>query len=472
MDERLPDHQEPTPEEWAAAFASYHARFAPLFFRQEVRERSARYLRGLLSPVERKNGWQVAEAIGDPDPAGVQRLFYEAVWDAAAVCDAYQQFVVETFGDPDAVLVLDETGFLKKGTKSVGVQRQYSGTAGKVENCQLGVFLAYVTTRGHVLLDRRLYLPKEWADDPDRRREAKVPQPVTFQTIPALGHAMLTHAWDQGVPFAWVTADERYGGDPQFLAGLEARGVRYVIAVPQSTLVWGADTAVVDGGTGLRILHAAAPQPQAVAEVVAGGEAAAWQRLTVAAGAKGPRTYDWAAARVVASRDQWPGPTLWLLARRSLTDPTDIAYYLAHAPADTPLLTLAQVAAARWPVEQCFEEAKGEAGLDHYEVRQWPSWYRHITLAMLAHGFLAWQRREAGEKGAPAGRPGVAGWAGAAVGAGTAPVARPHLTPPTTLARLPSGVVVLAAASSGDGQARPLSPPPLPPQPCGSYLRL
>ena len=472
MDERLPDHQEPTEEDWAAAFAAYHARFAPLFVREEVRERSGRYLRGLLSPVERKNGWQVAEAIGDPDPAGVQRLFYQTVWEADAVRDADQQFVMETFRDPAAILVLDDTGFLKKGTKSVGVQRQYSGTAGKVENCHVGVVLAYVTTRGHVLLDRRLYLPKDWAAAADRRREATVPESVTFQTIADLGFSMLAHVWEQRLPFTWVTAAERYGGDPGFLAALEMRGGRYVIAVPQSAPVWGADTAVVESGAGRRTLQAAAPHPQPVRAVVASWEATAWQRLTVAAGTKGPRMYDWAAARVVASRDQWPGPPLWLLARRALTDPTDIAYYLAHAPADTPLLTLAQVAAARGPVEQCLEEAKGEAGLDHDEVRQWPSWYRHITLAMLAHGFLAWQRREAGEKGAPAGRPGVAGWAGAAECAGTAPVARPHLTPPTTLARLPSGVVVLAAASSGDGQARPLSPPPLPPQPCGSYLRL
>ena len=472
MSEDAPPLREPPIEEWATAFAAYHARFAPLFFREEVRERSARYLRGLLSPVERKNGWQVAEAIGDLDPAGVQRLFYQAVWDADAVRDAYQQFVMETFGDAEAILVLDETGFLKKGTKSVGVQRQYSGTAGKVENCQLGVFLAYVTAGGHVLLDRRLYLPQDWTDDPDRRREAKVPAAVTFQTIPELGHAMLAHVWNQDIPFAWVTADERYGGAPQFLAALEARAVRYVVAVPKATLVWPEGTRVVDGGSGLRILQAASPHPQPVSTVVAGWEATAWQRLTVAAGAKGPRTYDWAAARVVASREGWPGPSLWLLARRSLADPTDIAYYLANAPTDVPLLTLAQVAAARWPVEQCFEEAKGEAGLDHYEVRGWPSWQRHITLSMLAHGFLAWQRREAGGKGAPTGRPGVDGWAGTGIGAGTAPAPRPHLTPPTPVPGLPSGVVVLAAPPSGDGQARPLSSPPLRPYQSCPDLRL
>src|SRR5215207_8895209 len=231
----------------AAAFAAYHARFAPLFFRAEVRARSQRYLHGLLAPVERKNGWQLAEAVGEEDPQGIQRLLYEAVWDADAVRDAYQQFVGEVFGDPDAILVLDETGFLKCGTHSVGVQRQYSGTAGKVENCQLGVFLAYVSPRGHVLLDRRLYLPQGWAADPERRATAKVPEAVAFQTMPALGHAMLEQAWAQGVPHGWVTADERYGNDPALLAALETHGTRYVMTVASSSRVWPAGTTVVDG---------------------------------------------------------------------------------------------------------------------------------------------------------------------------------------------------------------------------------
>lgn len=411
---------------WAAAFTAYHARFAPYFARSEARERSGRYVRGLLGPVERKNGWQLAEAAGEADPNGMQRLLYEATWDADAVRDAYGHFVREVFGDPEAVLVLDETGFIKKGSKSVGVQRQYSGTAGKVENCQLGVFLAYVTARGHVLLDRRLYLPQTWADDATRRAEAKVPAGEQFQTMPALGQAMLEQAWTQGIPHAWVTGDERYGADPTLLAALEAGSHRYVLAVPSSTLVWGADTRVVAGSGRLGVL-AAAPQPRSVAVLVAEWAARAWQRLTVGAGSTGPRVFDWAAARVVANRDQWPGPTLWLLARRSPADPSDLAYYLASAPADTPLAELARVAASRWPVEQCFEEAKGETGLDQYEVRHWPSWHRHITLAMLAHGFLAWQRREAGGKSAarrgPGRPPDPADGAGSAALAGDCPPA-------------------------------------------------
>ena len=446
--------------EWAEAFAAYHARFAAFFRRAEVRARSRCYLTGLLAPVERKNGWQLAEAVGEADPQGIQRLLYEAAWDADAVRDAYQQFVVEVFGDPEAILVVDETGFVKKGEKSVGVQRQYSGTAGKVENCQLGVFLAYITSQGQVLLDRRLYLPEVWASDPARRAEAKVPETVAFATMPQLALAMLVQAWAQDVPHAWVTADERYGGDPQFLAALEAQDRRYVMAVPATTRVWPADTRVVAVSDRLHVLQATAPGPAAVAAVVAGWEQDAWQRLVVGPGSKGPRVYDWAAARVVASRAGWPGPTLWLLARRSVTDPTEVAYYLAQAPADTPLATVARVAASRWPVEQCFEEAKGETGLDHYEVRHWQSWHRHITLAMLAHGFVAWQRREAGEKGTADRHTAVGGATGAVECAGDPTLAGAHLATAAPHGGPRPALVTLAAAPSSARLGLSLSPPP------------
>jgi SRSO17 transposase len=443
--------------EWAEAFAAYHARFAPFFARSEARERSARYLHGLLGAVERKNGWQLAEAAGETDPAGMQRLLYEAVWDAEAVRAAYAAFVVETFGDPTAVLVLDETGFLKKGTKSVGVARQYSGTAGKVENCQVGVFLAYVTPTSQVLVDRRLYLPQQWADDAYRRAQARVPEAVTFQTKPELGLAMVDAARAQGLVHAWVTADEGYGGVPSFLEALEQRGERYVVAVPHSTLVWPAATRVVPGPGRMHILQAPQPAPQTVAQVVAGWDAAQWQRQTVGAGAKGPRVYDWAALLVVASRQQWPGPPLWLLARRSTSDPTDLAYYLAHAPADTPLHVLADVAGSRWPVEQCFEEAKGETGLDQYEVRGWPSWHRHITLAMLAHSFLASQRRAAGKKGA-ARRVGAGRGAGTHQRARSAPALGADLTAAGRVGGVSPGMVGLAAHPSRAGETLPLRP--------------
>jgi SRSO17 transposase len=444
-----------TAAEWEAAFTTFVAEFAPLFFRGEVRERAGRYLRGLLGSVERKNGWQMAEAIGETRPLGVQRLFYEARWDADAVRDALQQFVLRAFGDPAGVLVLDETGFLKKGRHSVGVQRQYSGTAGKVENCQLGVFLTYATPRGHVVLDRRLYLPHAWTDDPERCRAAGVPETVRFQTLPALGLAMLEHAVGQGVPFAWVTADEGYGKDPKLLAALEAAGRRYVIAVATSTPVWETPPHRAPG---------TAPATT-VAAVVACWGADRWQRLNVGAGAKGPRRYDWAAQRVVASRGGLPGPELWLLARRSLAHPEECAYYLSHAPADTALATLAQVAGTRWTVEQWFAEAKGEVGLDHYEVRTWRAWHRHVTLAMLAQTFLAWQRREVGEKGATVGerRP-----ADPAERRGDAPAPRRCPAPAGGAVGAARGLVALAAPASGPRPARPLSSP----RPFPGYLRL
>jgi SRSO17 transposase len=447
---------------WAEALTAYHARFAPFFRRAEVRARRRRYLDGLLAPVARKNGWQLAEAVGEADPQGIQRLLSAAVWDADAVRDAYQQFVVEQFGDAEAILVLDETGELSKGTQSVGVQRQYSGTAGKVENCQVGVFLAYVTSQGHLLFDRRLSLPASWASDAARRAAAQVPATVPFQPTPQLGLAMLEQAWAQGVPHAWVAADERYGRDPRFLAALEGRGAPYVIAVPSTTPVWPADTTLVPASDRLAVLQAPAPDPDPVAAVVAGWDTAVWQRLVVGAGSKGPRVDDWAATTVVASRAGWPGPTLWLLARRAVTDPTELAYYRAHAPADTPLALLAHVAAWRWPVEQCFEEAKGEVGLDEYEVRLWPSWHRHITLAMLAHGFIAWQRREAGEQAAPRHGRATSG-ARAAQCAGSAAVAAAHPAPATPHRRSRPALVALAPPPSSP--RRPLPLPSSPPAP-------
>ena len=337
-------------DSWATAFADYHARFAPYFARAEARVRSRRYLHGLLAPVERKNGWQLAEAMGEDDPQGMQRLLYEAVWDADAVRDAYHRFVIDAFGDPEAILVLDETGFIKKGTHSVGVQRQYSGTAGKVENCQLGGFLAYVTARGHVLLDRRLYLPEGWAADPARRAAAKVPEAVAFHTIPELGLAMLEHARDQGVLHAWVTADERYGGDPQVLAALEAQDAHYVIAVPVTTRVWPDGTTLVDGPRGARILTAPTPCPATVGEVVADWAASAWERLAVGAGAKGPRVYDWAAVRVVASRDQCSGPGRRCGCSPAARRPT---------PRTSPIIWPTPRRTPRWP---CWPKWRRRAG--------------------------------------------------------------------------------------------------------------
>jgi hypothetical protein len=373
------------------------------------------------------------------------------------VRDELQRFVAERFGGPDGIFVLDETGFVKKGSKSVGVQRQYSGTAGKVENCQVGVFLAYVSGQGHALLDRALYLPREWAADAERRREAAVPAGVAFGTKPELGWALLERARGQGVPGRWVLGDTVYGQDPGLRAKLEglAPACRYLLAVPASTPVW---TRPERGGAvaaeGATLRHAWTPHT--VASLVATLAPADWEPITVAAGAKGPRRYAWAARRVAAGEAGWPGPERWLLARRSLGDPSELAYSLSNAPAETPLGTLARVAGARWPIEQCFEEAKGEAGLDHYEVRRWPSWHRHVTLSMLAHAFLADLRREAGGKSA---RPAAGARAGAGERAGGAAAAGGGAAAAGTVAGAAAGLVVVAAAAPGAGAARPLPPP-------------
>jgi SRSO17 transposase len=391
---------------WADEFAAFHARFASLFARQETREQAAKYLRGLLAPVERKNGWQVAEAVGDATPDRIQRLLYRVEWDADAARDRLQDFVIETFGDPAGIGVVDETGILKKGTGSVGVQRQYSGTAGKIENCQIATVLTYTTPTGHVFLDRRLYLPEAWATDAERRRTAQVPEAVTFQTKPEQAIAMLEHAWTRGVPMRWVTGDEVYGDAPRLRESIETHGRWYVLAVSATTPVW-AERPPVDeptpstGGRPRRKVRLApqASPPTTVAALVAAWPAARWEPFSVADGEKGPRLYHWGRVRVIESRDGLPGPEVWLLARRSVSEPTELAYYLALAPIEIPLRTVARVAATRYTVEQCIAEAKGEVGFDQYEVRFWPSWHRHITLVMMAHAWLAALRAWETDKG-------------------------------------------------------------------------
>jgi SRSO17 transposase len=381
---------------WAAEFESFQARFARFFERSEPRQQAVKYVRALMAPVQRKNGWQLAEAAGDRDPQKMQRLLYEAHWDRAGVGDELQSFVIERFGDEDGVGVVDETGFIKKGDRSVGVMRQYSGTAGKIENCQIGVFLTYRTVKGHTFLDARLYLPKEWCNDNERRKQAGVPDDVTFQTKPDLAIAMLKHAWANGVPMRWVVGDEIYGEAVKVRCAVEDAQRLYVFAVRSNTCVWPEMPAVImpfKPTTGrprtLVRLAADAVPSSTVAALVAAWPAEAWRRLSVADGAKGPLIYDWACARVRDSRDGVPGPECWLLARRSISDLEEIAYDLSNAPADTTLETLAQVASQRWTIEQCIEEGKGETGLDEYEVRSWDSWHRHITLSMMAHAWLA-----------------------------------------------------------------------------------
>jgi SRSO17 transposase len=375
-------------EGWAAQFEGLCERIGPRFARPEVRRRAAGCLRGLLGDVGRKNGCQLAEHAGETTPDGMQRLLTTARWDAGALRDDVRGFVVEHLGDPGRVLVVDETGFLKKGGKSAGVQRQYSGTAGRVENCQVGVFLAYASLRGRALVDRELYLPKEWAADAARRAEAHVPERVAFHTKPQLAQAMLERALDAEVPAGWVAADEVYGGDARLRAWLEAHGLGYVLAVKATQPLWAHGE------------HGPAEVP--ARELVARLPASAWRRRSAGDGAKGPRVYDW--ARVALTRPGWPGRGFWLLARRRLSD-GELAFYACSGPARTTLAELVRVAGIRWAVEEGFQAAKDQVGLDHYQARRYDAWYRHASLAMLVLAFLAAVRAQA----APAGRAGAGG---------------------------------------------------------------
>jgi SRSO17 transposase len=359
--------------DWAQGLDRLVEQIAPRFRRVEPRRRVRAYLQGLLAPVERKNGWQLAENAGDRTPDGVQDFLARMRWDADQVRDDLCSYVVAHLGDADGVLVLDETGFVKKGTKSVGVQRQYSGTAGRIENCQIGVFLGYASRHGHALIDRALYLPEVWTNDPARRRAAGVPEDTVFAPKPQLGRQMLARAFAAGVPCRWVTGDSVYGADYALRRSIERNGRGYVLAVTRTQRL------------GFKT----------VADWLEDVPAGAWQRLSAGEGAKGPRLYDWVHLPCgwLEAPDGWQKG---LLIRRKLAHPEVFTFYLTLAPEAAGLSDLVRVAGTRWTIEASFEAAKGEVGLDQYEVRSWTGWHRHITLAMLAHAYLGVLRRAAG----------------------------------------------------------------------------
>ena len=348
---------------WESRLSVMLAALGSLFVRPEPRRTAGAYVRGLLSAVERKNSWWLAEHVGDGGPHAMQRLLTTAKWDAEAARDRVRADVVEHLG-PDGVLIFDETGFLKKGTQSVGVQRQYTGTAGRIENSQVAVFATYATAAGRAFIDRRLYLPKSWCDDAERREAAGVPNDVTFKTKPGLATDMVAAALAADVPFSWVTADEAYGGNPAFRADLRERGVSYVVAVACNTQV-----------------HTRVGKQRADRLVTALPKTS-WQSYSAGNGSKGRRDYDWAWINLADT-----SPDRWLLVRRNPTT-GDLAYYLAWSPTRYPLRTLVRVAAARWAVEETFQAGKGQVGLDHYQVRGWTAWHRHVTLCMIALAFL------------------------------------------------------------------------------------
>lgn len=358
-------------ESWATELDDLCERIGSRFGRAEPRRRAGEYVSGLVAGLDRKNGWTLAERAGERSPDGMQRLLRRADWDVDGVRDDVRGYVVDRLGDPGGVLIVDDTGFLKKGVRSAGVQRQYSGTAGRRENCQVGTFLAYRSRWGHALIDRELYLPESWTDDRDRCRKAGIPDEVEFATKPRHAIAMLERAITAGVPFGWVTADEAYGQAKYLRVWLEEQKRAHVLATKRN------DTLITASGGQARADQLIADLP-----------ARAWCRISAGAGAHGLRDYDWARVEIRV-RVWWePGWGYWLLARRH-RDSGELAYYVCFGPRRTSLAGLAAVAGARWPIEECFQQAKQTCGLDDYQVRDYRAWYAHITLSMLAFAALA-----------------------------------------------------------------------------------
>jgi len=359
--------------QWAQALTHLHARIAPRFARPEPRRRALKYLQGILSDISRKNGWQLAEQAEEARPDGMQRLLSSAVWDADGVRDDLRSYVLEHLGGESAILVIDESCFPKRGDKSAGVGLQYCGTTGQVENCQVGVFLSYVTARGHTLIDRELYVPLDWIEDRYRCRAAGIPASRRFQTKPELAVLMVERVHQAKIPISWVVADTVYGGNLDLRTWLEAHGYPYVMAVACNEPV-GFQTP-----TGRRREEAALVESVMLSE-------RDWHRLSMSEGTKGPRLFDWACVPML---HRWEDDGQhFLLIRRSVADPQEKAYYFVFAPPGTTLSEMVKAIGARWRIEEDFENAK-DLGMDHYEVRSFIGWYRHVTLVLVAHAFLA-----------------------------------------------------------------------------------
>ena len=376
---------ETTLELWASSLRDVKARIRPLFTQERVAVSAGLFLDGLLGDERRKTGWMRAEAAGDPGPWRQQALLGRGRWDADALRDIVRDYVVETLADPEAVLVLDETGFLKQGKVSCGVGRQYTGSAGKITNCQIGVFAAYVSRHGHALIDRGLYLPKAWTDDRARMAAAHVPPGMSFATKPAIALRMIERAIAAEAPFAWVAADSVYGvGDIEM--ALRRAGKGYVLGVNANHHFgsWGGKPPVA--GTAQEIAKRLDPS--------------LWKRLSAGEGTKGERLHDWAYCELAdldAAEYDENRTGLWtrgLLIRRNIAD-GDLAFFSTWCPAGTDIETLVRVEGHRWAIEDSFETAKNELGLDHNETRSWHGWHRHVSLVMLAFAMMAAIRRRA-----------------------------------------------------------------------------
>jgi SRSO17 transposase len=357
---------------WNQELERLHARMAPYFARPEPRQRALAYLQAILSEVPRKNGWQIAEHAREARPDGMQRLLTSAVWDADLMRDELRAYVLEHLGDAPAILVIDETSFPKRGKKSAGVARQHCGTTGQRQNCQVGVFLSYVSAKGHTLLDRELYLPMRWITHPKRCQEAGIPEQTRFQTKCELARKMVERVWQAQIPIRWVVADTVYGNNVDLRDWLEQHQYFYVLAVACKEEI------EVQTANGRQLIRVAEVEARLLQEKD-------WHCLSMGQGTKGPRFFDWACLPILYHCED--DGQHWLLIRRDLCDPTEKKYYFVYAPIGTTLPEMVEAIGARWHIEEDFETGK-DLGLDQYEVRTWTAWYRHITLVMLALAFL------------------------------------------------------------------------------------
>lgn len=380
--------------------------YLPLFGRSENQEHARLFVQGLLKGGERRNNENIAEAMAGCTVRNLQAFITTGAWQDAAVLTQMQTDVFEVLADPDGLVNVDETGFPKKGKMSVGVKRQYSGTLGRRDNCQIGVFSNYCSVKGHTMIDRRLYLPEEWAEDQARRAKAGVPDSVVFRTKPELGLEMVAEACAAGIPFRWVGGDSVYGDSPTFVAGVRQLGKWYVLDTGSDTHVWTEEPQVVSAeerawsGRGRRPSKPTVVGPtRQVDAVIADLPAAAWKRVLIAEGSKGPRLYDYAEVWVwFKEADGFPGPRERLLARRSISQEPELKYHRSNAPEAVPLEKVAQVRGQRWTIEEDIQAAKGECGLDEYETRGWVGWHHHTGLSLLALAFLVLQKIRSGEK--------------------------------------------------------------------------
>jgi SRSO17 transposase len=398
-------------------------RYAPLFGRGENQAHARRFLQGLLRGGDRRNAENIAEALDGGSVRCLQAFVTTGVWLDSEILAELRCHALEVLADEDAVWNSDETGFPKKGTKSVGVKRQYSGTLGRTDNCQVGVFANYCSKKGHTFVDRRLFLPEEWADDPDRRKEAGVPEDVIFRTKPALALEMIAGAVAAGVPFRWAGGDCVYGDNPTFVQGVRALGKWYVLDISCDTQVWTAAPQVIPADKRERPKRGRVPTKplvigvrRRVDELVAALPATAWRRVVVGEGSQGPRMYEYAELTVWFCEDELPGPAERLLVRRSLGQEPELKYHRSNAPAEASLDKLAQVRGVRWTVEEDIQSCKGECGLDEYETRGWVGWHHHTALSMLALAFLVLVKHRLGEKRAADDGARGAGAAGASAG--------------------------------------------------------